>query len=428
MQALEGGKGHQEKSMSGKRIVFVSDELPVPGVAGHLALNHALLNFFLAQGCDLVLLLSEAGLPACAVRMSRLFDPGHVEVRGPRLRTLGDYLLATPVSAAGIMARHVLARMPSDMRSLARRLRQPSRKDVDAVLGCFVDAAFVKWTADQLVELQPDLVLYDTIFRAPVLADERARDFRSVLIAHDVFHWRHATLSARGLRLSPASLTRDEEAQWLENFDVVIAVQPEEQIILQGMVRADQCVIAAPMPTTAIPRPCDVEREAQRFVFVGSDSIHNVDGMRWFLREVWPRITDRLADAHLDVCGSVGNALRDHPARNVALLGPVADLRSVLHRSGCAVAPVLAGSGLKIKLLDYVAHGLSVVTTSIGVAGFERAPDWPFSIADDADAFSREASRLGADTDGLFARERAAFDYCGHYSPERAFGDLSHVL
>lgn len=414
--------------MSGKRIVFISDELPVPGVAGHLALNHALLNYLLSQGCDIVLLLSEARLPACAVRLSRLFDPAHVEVRGPHLRTLGDYLLATPVSAAAIMARHVLARMPQDVRRLARRLRHPTEDRIDAVLGRFVDPVFVKWASDQLVELQPDLVLYDTIFRAPVLADERTRDFRSVLIAHDVFHRRHATLSARGLRLSPQSLTRYEEAQWLENFDVVIAVQPEEQVILQGMVCSDQCVFTAPMPTIAIPRPLEVEREAHRFVFVGSDSIHNVDGMRWFLLEVWPQIIDHLPDARLDVCGTVGNALRDFPATNVTLLGPVADLSSILHRAGCAVAPVLAGSGLKIKLLDYVAHGLSVVTTTIGVAGFERATDWPFSIADDADAFSREASRLGADAESLFTRERTAFNYCDHYSPERAFGALAQVL
>ncbi|MDB5593890.1 MAG: hypothetical protein JWM36_851 [Hyphomicrobiales bacterium] len=414
--------------MAGKRIVFVSDELPVPGVAGHLALNHALLNFFLARGYDLVLLLSGAGLPACAVKMSALFDPAHVEVRGPRLRTLGDYLVATPVSAAGIMARHALAWMPSDMRSLVRRLRQPSHESIDAVLGRFVDPAFGEWAADQLVQLQPDLVLYDTIFRAPVLADERARGFRSVLIAHDVFHRRHAALSARGLRLSPARLTRDEEAQWLRNFDVVIAVQPEEQVILQGMVCSDQCVITAPMPITAVPRPRDIERESQRFVFVGSDSIHNVDGMRWFLREVWPRITDRLPDARLDVCGSVGHALRDYTAKDVTLHGPVADLSSVLHRAACAIAPVLAGSGLKIKLLDYVAHGLSVVTTTIGVAGFERATDWPFNVADDADAFSREASRLGGDMEGIFTREQAAIDYCSYYSPERTFGELSHVL
>jgi glycosyltransferase involved in cell wall biosynthesis len=112
----------------------------------------------------------------------------------------------------------------------------------------------------------------------------------------------------------------------------------------------------------------------------------------------------------------------------VALRGVVADLGAVLHRSAVAVAPVLAGSGLKIKLLDYVAHGLPVVATGAAVEGFEPAPDRPFLVSDDAKEFAQIAARLASDTEGFARREKQALDYCRLYAPDRVFEALTEAL
>jgi glycosyltransferase involved in cell wall biosynthesis len=182
------------------------------------------------------------------------------------------------------------------------------------------------------------------------------------------------------------------------------------------------------MPARPRPRPQAVQREAGLLVFVGSASAHNLDGLRWFLAEVWPRLRALLPTARLEVCGTVGRALGTAPPEGVALRGVVADLGSVLHRAAVAVAPVLAGSGLKIKLLDYVAHGLPVVATGIAAAGFEPAPERPFIVTDDAEGFAREAARLAADTAGFARREQQALDYCRFYAPERVLAALAEAV
>jgi hypothetical protein len=89
---------------------------------------------------------------------------------------------------------------------------------------------------------------------------------------------------------------------------------------------------------------------------------------------------------------------------------------------------VLAGSGLSIKQLDFVAHGLTVVTTPIGVQGFERAAAWPFVVAEGAEAFAQEAASLASDAAAAMAREGQAAEYCRLYAPERVFQVLAEAM
>jgi len=415
------------------RLVFVTDEVPRPGLAGHLAVNHAILSHFAARGHEIVVLLAQPRLPWPVQRLApaRLGPAARVRVEGRGL--LGGqsrgWIAVGPRPAARILARQALRLLPVGPRErLRRRARVREYGLVDAVIGRFMDPAAADWAAARIAGLAPSAVLVDTIFRAePLLRDPRLAGIRSVLIAHDVFHRRHASLSARGLRLHPASLTREEERDLLRLARIVAAIQPEEEALLRDLL-PDRRVLCAPMPALPRPRPASVAREPGLLVFVGSDSVHNLDGMRWFLAEVWPLLRGLLPEVRLEICGSVGQALGPRMPPGVRVRGVVPDLAPVLHRAACAVAPVLAGSGLKIKLLDYVAHGLPVVTTPVGVEGFAPAPDRPFVVTADAGDFAREAARLAADEAGFARRERVALDYCALYAPDRVFAALTEAV
>jgi hypothetical protein len=63
------------------------------------------------------------------------------------------------------------------------------------------------------------------------------------------------------------------------------------------------------MPARPRPRPVGTEREPGLLVFIGSDAVHNVDGLRWFLTTVWPHLRAALPTARLEVCGAVGSVL-----------------------------------------------------------------------------------------------------------------------
>ncbi|MBW8268723.1 glycosyltransferase family 4 protein [Caldovatus sp. SYSU G05006] len=410
-------------------MVLVTDEVPRPGLAGHLAVNHAIVAHLAARGHEVLILLARPRLPWPVQRLAAAaLDPARVRVEGPGLIAGRGWIAAAPRPAARILARQALALLPAGLRErLRRRARAGAYGLVDAVLGRFLDPAAAERAAARIAALAPQAVLVDTIFRAPLLRDPRLAGTQAVLIAHDVFHRRHAALSVRGLRLHPERLAAEDERDLLRLARTVVAIQPEEEALLRDLV-PERRVLCAPMPALPRPRPPAIAREPGLLVFLGSDSAHNLDGMRWFLAEVWPRLRATLPGARLEICGSIGRALGAGLPEGVRARGVVRDLGPVLHRAACAVAPVLAGSGLKIKLLDYAAHGLPVVTTPAGAAGFAPAPDRPFFVTGDAEGFARAAARLAADEAGFARRERAALGYCALYAPERVFAALTAAV
>ncbi len=261
---------------------FVTDEVPRPGEAGHLAMNHAIVSWLAGRGHDVVVLLTRARLPAPVFRFGRFLDRRRVRVEGRGLISIPG-AVAAPRAAPAILARRVV---PAALR---RRARASVYGDVDAVLGRFIDPAAVSWCAARIAALRPKAVLVDTIFRAPLLADPLLARVPSVIIAHDVFHRRHAALRAAGYRLFPVTLEAGEEATLLARAGAVAAIQPEEAEALQAMLPGKRVFVAG-MPVVPRPRPSGVARLADRLVFLGSDTLPNVDGLRWFLAEVWPLV------------------------------------------------------------------------------------------------------------------------------------------
>jgi glycosyltransferase involved in cell wall biosynthesis len=103
-------------------------------------------------------------------------------------------------------------------------------------------------------------------------------------------------------------------------------------------------------------------------LFVGGRAPHNVDAVRFLSRDVLPKLGPR---AHLLLGGDCGEAAEQGLTRQIHPLGFVGDLRPVWAAADVAVNPVAFGSGSNLKLLEYLAVGLPVVTTPFGLRGFE---------------------------------------------------------
>ncbi len=394
------------------RVAFVTDELPRPGTAGHLALNFAIVEWLQGLGHEVEIVLVGHRLPRPVERYAL------APVAGPHVRGFGGYVVAASAHAvARSLARAALRILPA---ALAGRLRA-ARHGADAVLGNFTTAADAAWCARHAARHRPDVLLIDTIFRAPVLAAPAMEGFNSVLVTHDLFHRRHRALRSAGYRVQPAQLSREEEAALAARARHIAAIQPDEAKILAEMCPARD-VFLLPMPATPAPPPPDAERLPRRLVFIGSASLPNLDGLRWFFTEVWPRL--RGQGISLDLLGDCGPALRNLP-EDVARLGRVEEMAPLLHRASLAIAPLRVGSGLKVKLLDYARHGLFTIATPASLDGF--APDGasPFIEAKTAEHFARAIMRQLAAPPA----PGAAVAYVSrHYGTEPSFAGLARAL
>jgi len=121
-------------------------------------------------------------------------------------------------------------------------------------------------------------------------------------------------------------------------------------------------------------------------VFTGSmDWAANVDGIRHFLAETWPRVLAQRPEARFVVVG------RDPPAalveqakalRGVSCTGFVDDVRPYVHGAHVFVIPLRVGGGTRIKAFEAMAMGCPVVSTAIGIEGLDVSPDRHFLLRD----------------------------------------------
>ncbi len=150
-------------------------------------------------------------------------------------------------------------------------------------------------------------------------------------------------------------------------------------------------------------------REPGSILFLGSfNHLPNIQGLSWFLDEAWPRLLQLHGSVRLIIAGSGSSkalqAKLNHPS--ITMLGFVEDTHDLLQRCAVLICPVLSGSGIRVKLLEAFASGLSVVSTRLGAEGLADDKNLVCELADAPQEFAAAVVRLV--TDESYAREMAA--------------------
>lgn len=138
--------------------------------------------------------------------------------------------------------------------------------------------------------------------------------------------------------------------------------------------------------------------DSQNLVWTGSMSgPYNRDAVRYFIGEIWPLITAKVPDAKITFVGAAPPAELQNLAndnQNVIVAGYVDDVRPYVANANVFVAPLRAGSGTKIKVLNAMAQAKAVVTTSVGAEGIEAHNEYELLLADRAEAFAAKTIHL----------------------------------
>jgi GT2 family glycosyltransferase/SAM-dependent methyltransferase len=199
-----------------------------------------------------------------------------------------------------------------------------------------------------------------------------------------------------GGNIKSVTAMRELELAIVRSSDLTLVVSEYEREVLTELEPAssvfvlsnshDSVPISSPLPRTEI-------------TFVGSfQHTPNADAIRWFVREVFPRVRDRIPAAHLSVVGLFPPSdLVDEGHEGVEFLGWVEDLEPVHARSLISVAPLRYGAGVKGKVGDAWAHGVPVVMTSLAAEGMRVEHGRTGLIADTSEDFAAAIVRLHRD-------------------------------
>ena len=145
---------------------------------------------------------------------------------------------------------------------------------------------------------------------------------------------------------------------------------------------------------TGLPR----KEVPNRILFLGAmNRPSNMEAIRYFFYEAWPSVRKAVPEAELMVAGGgMSEALKEELAldSHVTLPGYVERVEEVNKSAAVFVAPILAGGGIIVKILDAMAAGVPVVTTSCGNEGIRARAGEEVLIADLPEDFSSSVVRL----------------------------------
>jgi len=185
-------------------------------------------------------------------------------------------------------------------------------------------------------------------------------------------------LQARELRRMEKSICAD--------FDNNLVVSEEDANQLRAVQpRAHFSVVENGVDVSYF-QPAQEQEEANTLAFTGLlDWYPNVSGIRFFVREVWPLVKNRFADARLYLAGK--NPAEEVLAfaqadANIVVIPNPDDMRPILARAAVCICPLLEGGGTRLKILDALAMGKPMLTTTIGCEGLRVTHGENILVAD----------------------------------------------
>ncbi len=349
------------------KILFISTRWPLPPVTGDRLRSYYILRE-LARRHD-VTLLSFYNSPAEVKMLSG--STIRLKIRPVNYHQIFSYL-KTP--------RAFLSRRPLQIEYFNfRAMRQAIRDELksqkyDLIFTSMIRAAHY---AENITGIPKVVDLIDAVS----LTYQRMLHYPG-LEHNSFFYWLYSLEQKRVLNY---------EQHLIKQFDLSLLVSNVDRDYLAQFVSVDKVRVVQNGVNTRYFRFNSNSYHPRRITFHGN--IHyqpNTDAVMYFHSEVFPRIKNKINDAKFYV---IGNNPRKH-VRNLSrhadvyVTGRVNDVRTYLWDTAVSVSPMRIGAGVQNKILEAMAVGAPVVTSSLGFEGIDATPGEHLFVADTPDEFA----------------------------------------
>lgn len=270
----------------------------------------------------------------------------------------------------------------------------------------FVSADYNQELVHLLQAQKFDVVHVDGL--PPAAYIETVRQYSAATVsmrAHNVEHviWeriaaREGSLLKRWYLQEQAQRLKEFEISALGKCDVVMAISTEDEAtIQQRSPGAKTIVVPAGMDISAEPEnqnynPLDL-------FFIGAmDWMPNTQGMDWFVKEVLPPLTKQFPQVKVNVAGKkMSDSFKALKSANLLPVGEVPDAKQFMLQHGLMIVPIISGSGIRIKILEGMALGKTILATTIAAEGLGLTNGENILIADTPEQFAAHIEKCLAD-------------------------------
>ena len=252
-----------------------------------------------------------------------------------------------------------------------------------------------------------DIVQIEMIYMAPYIETIRENYKDTIVLrAHNIEHkiWeriaKKTVFFAKRWYINHLAYTlKKYELDVINKVDGIAAITYSDAAFFRGITAT---------PTIDIPFGVDVNsfqpsfkvKEKPTFYHIGSMNwMPNEEGIKWFLNNVWDRVIERIPDAQLFLAGrNMPKWLLKCKKNGVNVVGEVPDAQEFVKNHDIAVVPLLSGSGMRIKIIESMALGKTVITTLVGAEGIQYSEFEDIIIADNVAKMVANICRLYHDT------------------------------
>ena len=230
---------------------------------------------------------------------------------------------------------------------------------------------------------------------------------RRVISVHECYY----LARRKAFRLNRFGINKLKEAinlKGLKKYEFEMYRKADKVLTLTPQGKEELLEISPDLDISVVPHGVDVEyfgfsepEESEKsIVFVGN-YLHypNTDAVLYFHREIWPRIKEQIPDIKFYVVGQgpppeIQNLSLDQA---IIVTGRVDDVRTYLKKGRVFICPVRLGGGFRGKILEAMAIGQPVVSTSLGAEGIPASNKENIMIADNPEEFTQAVSDLLSD-------------------------------
>jgi polysaccharide biosynthesis protein PslH len=289
-------------------------------------------------------------------------------------------------------------------------------KPLDAFLNLFSGESYniSRFRSEQLAkrigqilsEQHFDVVHLETLFVAPYVETIRRHSkakivLRSQNVEYSVWE-RIAEVCSNPIKKAYLKLLarrlKKYELSMLNQYDAILPITE----IDGASFRKSGCKIPiqhVPFGLNAADYKADPLPEKVTLFHIGAmDWLPNIQAIEWFLENVWDRLTGKFPELTLHLAGrNMPAALKGGNKKNVFLIGEVADAKAFIAAHSIMVSPLFSGGGMRIKIIEGMAMGRVVVSTSIGIEGISAEHGKHLMLAADADEFVEVISKCVTD-------------------------------
>tara|TARA_R110002050_G_scaffold109799_1_gene221316 strand:- start:34284 stop:35477 length:1194 start_codon:yes stop_codon:yes gene_type:complete len=263
----------------------------------------------------------------------------------------------------------------------------------------FYDPDFETLILKTVKESKYDIIVFEGTFTALYL-DKIKRISKALMVmrSHNVEFqlWEDRLLNEsnslkRFLLKAPVKQLKEYELSVIKKFDVVGTISMSDKAFFNSYVGL-QKTIYIPFGIS-LPDEIVIDDDTKnKIVFLGAlDWEPNIHGLQWFLTEVWPTIKEKNPNVEFFIGGrNAPESFGKNLPEGVVFKGEVSDAHSFILSGKLMVVPLFEASGIRIKIIEGLALGQVICTTTKGAQGIPAQNEKDLLIADTPKQMARE--------------------------------------